>query len=357
MQIPRGLEDLTSAWFQFALATNDNGIAIDHVALSSIGEGAGMMSRLFRAQLSYRAGSGPASVIVKLPTDNQQNRDVAATFDNYRREVLFYQRAAHLTDMRTAHCYLAQADGPEDFVLVLEDFGGWQQGDQIEGCSLPRAFAVMQALAQLHAQFWNQVDGGDMDWLPTGHPSVMSDGLAQGTAASYDDFAGFFADVLHPSLRNGKDRYLAGLPALQTWLNAAPRTVAHGDYRMDNLFFLPKNNGIEVACCDWQAPVRGKAVQDIAYFLTGSVETELRRENERALLGAWVDALRARGVQDYTLEQAFDDYRRGILAMWTYAVIIGGGLAAQNDRADSWVSAMVRRCATAMMDHRCMDLL
>ena len=357
VNIPRDQSQLTQAWFQSVL--QDRGIdgVIEAIELSTIGEGAGMMSRLFRTQLTYASGEGPASLVVKLATDNQQNKDVAAQFDNYRREVEFYQRAADLTPMRTAEAYLAHADSATEFVLVLEDFSDWQQGDQVEGCSLERAHAVMLALADLHAHFWGHVDEPSLQWLMNSHPSVMSAGLADGTAASYDNFVAFFADQLDPALRSSKQRFLDGLPDLQVWMNDHPRTVVHGDYRMDNLFFRPHGTGIEVACCDWQAPVRGKGVQDVAYFLTGSVETDLRLAHQKALLGGWVDALRERGVQNYAYEQAFEDYRRATLVMWTYAVIIGGGMAAQNERANNWVSAMVRRVAAAMMDLDCLDLI
>lgn len=357
IELPQNAEALTADWFQAVLDAQQIEASIAQVSLGQIGEGAGMMSQLYRAELGYGAGQGPASLVVKLATDNQQNRDVAAQFDNYRREVQFYQRAAHLTPMRTARCYLARADTDKDFVLVLEDFSDWQQGDQVQGCSLPRAHAVMHALADLHGHFWEQVDGDDMQWLLNSHPSVMSEGLAAGTEANYDNFVLLFKDVLSPDLKNSKARYLQGLPALQSWMNDSPRTVVHGDYRMDNLFFLPDGDQIEVACCDWQAPVRGKGIQDVAYFLTGSVETDVRREHESALLNEWVTALHARGVQDYTYDQAFNDYRRATLAMWTYAVIIGGGLAAETARADNWVSAMVRRVATAMVDLDCLELL
>ncbi|MEZ5595455.1 MAG: phosphotransferase [Pseudomonadales bacterium] len=356
-ELPRSGGDLTKAWFESVLNSGSDVIRIASVVLAPIGEGAGMMSNLFRASLTYAEGSGPASVVVKLPTHNEQNREVARAFDNYRREVEFYRRAAHATPMRTAEVYLARADSPTDFVLVLEDLSAWEQGDQVAGCSLPRAEAVMDALADLHAAFWEQVDGGEMDWLPHSHPSVMSDGLAAGTEANYEQFARFFADDIAPELRQAKARYMAGLPAVQAWINASPRTVIHGDFRMDNLFFRPHAGGIEVACCDWQAPVRGKGVQDIAYFLSGSVETAMRRAHEQALIARWVNALRARGVRDYGEDQAFEDYRRAILMLWTYTVIIGGGLAAQNARAENWVTAMVRRSAAAMMDHDCLSML
>lgn len=352
LPIPESAEDLNAGWFSSLL-----NIDVDSVSVTAIGEGAGMMSRLFRVELEYGEGHGPDSVVVKIPTAMQQNRDIAVQFDNYCREVEFYQKGAGKTPMRTAQTYLAETDGPDNFVLVLEDFSDWEQGDQVEGCSLPRAEAVMDSLAALHASFWQKVDAGDMEWLPNSYPSVMSDGLMAGTEAAWDDFARFFADDLTAELKHAKTAYLRGLPGVLRYISESPRTVIHGDFRMDNLFFLPGDKGIEVACCDWQAPVRGKGIQDVAYFLSGSIETDMRREHETALLKRWLDALTNRGVQDYPFEQVLHDYRMGILMLWTYVVVVGGGLAAENQRGTNWVTAMVRRSAAAMTDHDCLSLL
>ena len=126
---------------------------------------------------------------------------------------------------------------------------------------------------------------------------------------------------------------------------------------MDNLFFKNDEAGLTVACCDFQAPVRGKGIQDVAYFLSGSIDTELRREHEMALIQRWLDRLSEYGVTDYSFDEALLDYRRGILMVWTYAVIIGGGMSAENERGDTWVSHMIDRSVAAMTDHDCLSLL
>ena len=359
-KLPSDFGELTPGWFERALSRAGEQLRITHMEAEAIGAGAGLMSSMHRVRFTYAEGNGPASVIVKQPTANAQNREVGVTFDNYQREIAFYRHGATASPLRTPHAFVAESDAPDRMVLVMEDLGAWSQGSQVEGCALDRAEAVMDALGKHHARFWDQVDDGAMDWLPNGHPSVMSAGLASGTATSWDNFADFFADDLTPELIQARDHYLQGLPAVQRWMNDAPRTIVHGDFRMDNLFFRKTSDPtarLEVACCDWQAPVRGKGIQDIAYFLSGSVDTSVRRAHEQALLARWVAALEAGGVQDYTLEQALDGYRRAILMLWTFVVVIGGGMASVNDRGESWISAMVKRSAAAMTDHNCLVLL
>jgi len=128
------------------------------------------------------------------------------------------------------------------------------------------------------------------------------------------------------------------------------------DFRLDNLFFKTADNVIDVACCDWQASIRGKGIHDVAYFLSGNLDSELRREHEQHLIKRWVDALESRGIIDYAYERAFSDYRKAILALWSY-VVNNGGLATEDQRDDDWVSAQVQRHAAAMTDHDCLALL
>jgi aminoglycoside phosphotransferase (APT) family kinase protein len=152
-------------------------------------------------------------------------------------------------------------------------------------------------------------------------------------------------------------RYSAALPNIQSWLNTAPRTLVHGDFRMDNLFFIERPDEAPDACCDWQGSTRGKGIQDVAYLLSGSLPIELRRSEETALVRLWHETLGPAIGAEYDADRAWQDYRRAVLYLWTYVVVIGGGMDRSNDRARAWVSAMVARSATAMMDLVCVELL
>jgi hypothetical protein len=353
LPIPDGPEGLTPAWLTQALKAGGRDVEVARIEVTPLGVGVGMMSRIYRVAVDYAAGTGPAALVVKIPTPNEQNRQVAVDFDNYRREVEFYRRAAHRTPMRTPALYCAAVSGSADFVLVLEDLSGWGQGDQVVGASREQADACMTALGQLHASFWNRVDDGALDWVPDSYPSVMSDGLFQGTQALYGAFNEHFGDIVPAHLQALETRYVAALPGLQRWINGSPRTLVHGDFRMDNLFFAPGT----MACCDWQGSVRGRGIHDVAYFLSGSVATELRRRHERDLLTRWLDALRAGGVAGYDADQAWHDYRHAVLVLWSYVVVIGGGLDPNNRRGNRWITEMVRRSCAAMDDLDCPGLI
>jgi hypothetical protein len=154
-----------------------------------------------------------------------------------------------------------------------------------------------------------------------------------------------------------KDRFLAALPRLQEWITASPRTIAQGDFRMDNLFFGEPPDQAPIAICDWQAPLRCKGTHDLAYFLSQSVPTDVRREHERGLVALWHAGLVEGGVTGYSAEQAWEDYRRAVLVLWTYVTVIAGILDPSNERGKAWILAMIRRASATILDLKIIDLL
>ncbi|MBA59475.1 MAG: hypothetical protein CMQ40_09935 [Gammaproteobacteria bacterium] len=352
--IPANVNEISAEWLSEILSSGGTVLEVSEKQIEAIGHG--MMSNLYRVNLSYRSGAGPASLVIKLPAENQQNREVAVSFEIYKREVNFYSRLAEKTPMRVPQTLLSECSSSDSFVIVMEDLLSWAPGDQVAGCSIADAKAAIDSLADLHATFWNSVDHDSFDWIPDSFRSIMSRGLYEGVAAGYDNFVDLFSKILSPELAGSKEKFLNGLTGMQEWINQTPRTVIHGDFRLDNLLFRSMDDSSEVACCDWQACLRGKGVHDLAYFLAGSLETEIRRDSEHELIERWVAGLSKRGVEDYGEEEAFLDYRKAIMFLWTY-VVNNGGLASASQRDYDWVEKQVQRHADAIMDHRCLDLI
>ena len=154
-----------------------------------------------------------------------------------------------------------------------------------------------------------------------------------------------------------KDRFLAAIPALQEWLVTAPSTIAHGDFRMDNLFFGTEPDHQPMVVIDWQGCLRTKGVPDVAYLLSQSMPTEQRRRSERDLVELWRQTLVDGGVSGYSAEEAWEDYRRAVLALWTLVVVIAGTLDSSNERGRAWMTEMIRRSAATIADLDLLDLL
>jgi hypothetical protein len=355
--VPRSAEEITPEWLTGALQAHGRDVVVHSIRRTPLGEGVGMMSLLEHVEVDYARGEGPATMVLKLPATNEANRAVALAFDIYRRETLFYRDVAALTPAATPEVYVSEIDGKDAFVLLLEDLGHYRLGDQIEGCALADAELCMVELGELHATFWDDVDRPELEFLPYHHPSHHSEGLRQGAAAGWDPMLEVFGDVVPAPLAALKDRFLAAIPRMQEWITTPPLTVVHGDFRMDNLFFGTTPDEAPVAAVDWQGALRAKAVQDLGYLLGGSVEVEDRRAHERDLIAKWHDTLGEGGVEDYSLDQAWEDYLRSLLYQWTVTVVIAGTLDPSNDRGRAWMTRMVDRHATAIEDHDLRSLL
>jgi hypothetical protein len=64
-----------------------------------------------------------------------------------------------------------------------------------------------------------------------------------------------------------------------------------------------------VTFIDWQMATCARCVIDVAGWVRGQLEPEVRRATELELLRLYHDALTASGVQDYAFEQCAADYR------------------------------------------------
>ena len=107
-----------------------------------------------------------------------------------------------------------------------------------------------------------------------------------------------------------------------------PRTLLHGDYQPNNLFFATPQGGVPFAVIDWQLLSHGCGVLEVAFLLCRGAPLEERRAVEMGLLETYHTTLVENGVQGYTSEQCFDDYRLSMLSNLIRTVsMIGGRLS------------------------------
>ena len=118
------------------------------------------------------------------------------------------------------------------------------------------------------------------------------------------------------------------MEALLEWLPANQpandeTTLAHGDFRLDNLF-LPDGPGAEPIAFDWQFACRARGAYDLAYFLALDLEPDELARHEGALLEAYRDALAERGVE-YAATSLRRDYAVSlVLSTAVFAIGAGG---------------------------------
>ena len=354
--LPKRPEEVDAAWLTTALQAAGLDVRVRSFERAPIGEGVGMMSGLERLELDYEAGDGPPVMVLKMQAVNDANRAVAQAFDLYRREVLYYRDVAPRSAAWTPTIYFAEIED-NDFVLLMEDLSDYRLGDQVEGCGLEEARLGMVWLGKQHASFWGNVDDPSLEFLPYVYPSYSSDALLKGGAFGWDVMVEAFNDVLPSHIKGLKARYMAAAPGLFQWMATPPLTVVHGDFRMDNFFFGDREDQEPLIAVDWQGALRGRATQDLGYFMSGSVRIEERRAHERELIGLWHRQLVEGAVTDYSADDAWEDYRRGILYVWIIAVVIAGTLDRANERGHRWMAEMLKRSVAAIDDLGLIELL
>jgi aminoglycoside phosphotransferase (APT) family kinase protein len=355
LTLPAFPDGLTPAWMTAALRRLqliEESESVSAVERQQVGEGVGMMSELSRLVLTYdgAASGAPASFIAKYPSQNPTNREVAMSFNLYEREVRYFAELEPRTSAVSPRAFMAQIQG-DNFLLLLEDLSDYRTGDQIEGADLADSAAAVAELAKLHAAFWNNVD--DIDWIPHICNSYHADNMQAGTAGGWSNMVEVFGDFLSDEVAALQPQFSANLPQLQQDMDSAPITLIHGDYRMENFLFGTRPEHHELAIIDWQGPLLGKGMVDVALVLGQSTRIEVRRAHERGLVEQYATDLRNLGVA-YSNEQAWQDYLAAMLYNWCYVAVVSGTLDASNQRAFAWMSQMVARQVAATEDH---DLL
>ena len=346
---PSTIDDVSADWLTGVLqGSGFDGAQITDLQVEVIGEGVGIMGLLYRVKLLYSESSAkevPQSVVIKVPSPHEQTRHIARAFMFYGKEIGFYRDAEKDTPLDTPRCYAAHHD-PEsdDFVLVLEDLDGMEVISQLDGCPIDKAEIAIEALARHHAAFWeSERFSEDLAWLPFGWDVPFPQAIAQGFSQAWPTCMEMFPNGVSERIKKVGEKFPTVTSEMME-LADSPVTLAHGDFRLDNLFF--QNEDLKVI--DWQICIKTVGGYDVGYFLSQSLTIEDRRNHERDLLDKYRKTLSEIGL-DYPQDRLMEDYRRSVLFCLAYPVQASAA-ALVNERAVQLVTEMFARVSTAIED-------
>ena len=356
MGIPRRFADITPASLTSLL--RDTGAlrdgAVTGIAIEPIGVGAGFLGQVARLHLTYGqpVETAPPTLVGKLPTLDPGGREICRLFRFYEREIRFYRELTPRVPVRVPRCYGSAMDvAADDYLILMEDFGSLRAGDDAAGCSVAEAERAIRSVAGLHAAWWATSDLGRLDWMPTSNAPVH-----QTAEPAYQQalphFLKLFGDHLSPKMRAVSESMGTHVVDMLDAFTRPPMTIAHGDYRLDNLFFA----GVDVAMIDWQIAFRGRGAFDVAYFLSGCLEPGVRRAEEMRLLRLWHE-IATGGRPGYPFEEGLLDYRRSVLYCHVYTVIATGSLDPANERGMAVFRAWLQRRSAAIEDLDAAELM
>lgn len=342
------IDGVTPAWLQAVF--QHAGLDAPRISMaSSVPIGAGNLSAAYRTQITYNANAEKAvtSVVCKLTALTPEVVAVAGQYNVFAREVSVYEAFGETPPLNVPRCYLAKAgaDG-RSLNLVMEDLSArTRPGDQIAGCSIAEAAAVVAEFAKLHRAYWKDEAVSQAPWL------FDRASKAPLTAQSYPmaaaQFRQRFGGKVEARYLDAMDRFvpLAG----EMTASVGPRlTLIHGEARVDNIMFEDTDQGPRAWLIDWQFADFGSPMFDTAYFLAGSLTPADRRACERDLIAAH-QAQIALTDPGYTLEQALAEYAASLpFALFTS---VGAALAMPpSEHGDRLLMTLLERNVEALAD-------
>lgn len=308
--------------------------------------GTGNVGDSVRFALSYdRDGPWPGTIVGKFPASDETSRTTAAAFGVYAKEVKFYRDVAPRLNARVPQTYVAEiAPNGVDFLLLFEDLGPARGGDQLSGCTVADARAAIRQAAAIHAPSWNDAELIATEWLQP-KPAALARRAGLYCAAQAV-FRERYADVLEPELMSVCEE-LNEVVAKSIACESHPRSLVHGDFRLDNMLFDIKGGAEEIAVLDWQTVAIGNGFADVGYFLGSGIGDRLRRDHETGLLDLYCSEMTRRGVP-LTRAEIWDDYVVGGLRGIVNAVISAANVK-RSKRGDACFLSMARGgCALAL---------
>ena len=338
-----GVEELDVDWLRSALARPD----IAAFEVTPIG--AGQVANCFRLCVTH--DDTTSTYVLKAPSHDVASRTTAAVQHLYEREVSFYRDLAPTITMRTPHCFHAERDVDDNFLLILEDLSPSSHHDQFDGLGVDTARVGLDQLARLHGPTHARVDLHQASWL---------EGVANELRPLYASvlpmlFSSFFErydtdldDVTRSLVHHVHDRL-----ATITQYSTPVRCVTHGDFRTDNLLIDARDGEVAMAVLDWQTVAVASPVSDVAYFLTTSLTSDTCAEYEDELLEHYRGRLATYGL-DLDAETVVREYARYTLQP-IIMLVAASGLVERTPRGDQMFLTMIQRGVAAATRRRALE--
>lgn len=351
------LEQVTSEWLT-AVLTHSRALTQGSVVAFTADTGSGNWSRNARLSLHYSAGAQgdcPATLFLKLV-----NTDTGDGEYFLPAEVTYYTR--DYVDVPAApllRCYDAAHDAARRrYHLLLDDVSATHTDARAITPTPAHASALAEALAILHAHWWGEArlkqigapfhDAAHIKrFVDIGRPGVPH-------------VLAVFGDRLKPHWPELMAQLFARLPE-RLAARAQDRThltLIHGDPNPGNML-VPRVGErplylIDQQPFDWSLTT-WFGVYDLAYVMALYWHSERRRALEIPVLRHYHKTLGERGVQGYSWDRLYDDYRLCVALTVPVAVeyMRGGGDPDWNE----FRYGLVQRTLTACDDLACRQIL
>lgn len=349
------IEDVTPEWLTAVLSAAG---ALQHGAVTAfdVTGGRGNWSANASLALTYSPdarGELPARLFLKMVNVDLDGESFGDS------EVQYYTRDyLDVADAPLLRCY-SGAFSPElkRYHLLLQDVGVTHIPASQKAPTRAHGLALAGGLAALHARWWGAAGLAEAG-VPLHSPDHIRDFVAiAGPGVPY--VLNRFTPQLQPHWPELVQDVFARHPEAILRRNTDPDgfTLIHGDAGPGNLL-VPREGDTPLYVIDRQpfnwSLTTWLGVYDLAYYLALDWDPAIRRACEVDILRAYHAALEARGVQGYSWQRCWDDYRLCV-AMGVY-IAVEYCRAGVNERHADDVLSMLSRALTACDDLDCAAL-
>ena len=351
--IPTTPTEITPDWLTETLRASKSTLSrISSAHLARIGEDASFSGgSLYRITLTYDPADpeAPPSLVAKLSPHAPEARDLMRTAN--AREVAFYRNQPQPNPLPVPRCYHADFD-PETgaSILLLQDLCDHRSVQFIKGCGPADAKRVVEALATLHAKWWNVPALANF----SGASMLMEYPLDQVWPHYLDKMQSLLQgiDITELFLEFGTFIAQNQTQVFNRILETAPITRLHGDLQADNVMFAKPDGSAGAVLFDWQFAGKGRGPSDLGYFLISSVDPAQRRNMERGLVAHYHAELLRQGVTGYSLAQCWTDYLQSVAGKLVMTVMATVLFDNAGPHKQAWRRADLSRLLAFCADHR-----
>jgi aminoglycoside phosphotransferase (APT) family kinase protein len=306
-------------------------------------------SLLFRLHVGYAGDPGlPERLLLKVARPDATN---VTSRRRRRKESAFYASLAGAVNppVSPAALAVACADDARTGFLLMEDLIDTHDRPPRGLPPTPKqAMLAVTAFGGLHAALWNHPDLRETLTLrDADYHRKRAEDAESSAATTLERFGPYLDD----GIRHIITRHAEHNGPLTARAFAGPVSAIHGDAHPWNVL-TPREGDGPALLIDWEAWTVDSPAMDIASFIVLRFDTGLRRRLESTLLDTWHAALVEGGLQGYSRNDLFDDYRRAIVRRVSMPL----ARVLRDEEPDSWFP-ILSRLALAWDDLSCDDVL
>lgn len=343
-RLPSVPEDIDTTWLTHVLGHQVKTVKVTKIVHSTASK---VFVTVFYDDSNPSSARRPELLCIKGGFDPKIMAQYPWIVSIYFREVEFFNRVApKLAHISLPRSHWAGHNGADQGIVIMDDLSaqGCQFGNPAQPWPVSRVLAGVEQLAALHAGTWG-ARPEDYPWLTAHYDQAILSLMETYDAVVFSDDR---PSGIHNYLKD-QERLTAVLKKHYRARNPKFQCVVHGDPHIGNTYIVQG----QPRFLDWQVIHIGSALHDVAYFIGTALTIQDRRAHEVEILDHYLEALTSYGGPAFSSSQedVMEEYRKSFLAG------LGWLMCPYVMQPKEQVQAMAVRCATALDDHKTIELV